>query len=174
MHGMSASAPARSSSAIVCSFWPMARWPGARALGLNEVAEDVDYGLIISTCAGAWRYLIGDTIRFTDLDSCEIKITGRTKQFLSICGEHLSVDNMTEGVLRTANDFKVNFESKTIDAFNNHLDNVKIEIDNKNPLYNAYIQIDSIKNKNYKIRDFSIINITHKDTLSFRTEFLIC
>ena len=70
-----------------------------------------------------------------------------------------------------SNDFKVNFESKTVDAFNNHLDNVKVEIDNKNPLYNAYIQIDSIKNKNYKIRDFSLINITHKDTLSFRTEF---
>ena len=70
-----------------------------------------------------------------------------------------------------SNDFKFNFESKTVDAFNNHLDNVKIEIDNKNPLYNAYVQIDSIKNKNYKIRDFSLINITHKDTLTFRTEF---
>ncbi len=69
------------------------------------------------------------------------------------------------------NDLKLNFTTAKIDAFDNSLDNVQIQIDNKNPLYNAYIQIDSIKNKNYKIRDFSLINITSKDTLSFRTEF---
>lgn len=69
------------------------------------------------------------------------------------------------------NDLKVNFTTSKIDAFDNSLDNVQVQIDNKNPLYNAYIQIDSIKNKNYKIRDFSLINVTSKDTLSFRTEF---
>ena len=69
------------------------------------------------------------------------------------------------------NDFKFNFLSKKVTLFDNLLDNVSIEIDNKNPLYNAYIQIDSIQNKNYKIRDFSLINVTSKDTLSFRTEF---
>ncbi len=69
------------------------------------------------------------------------------------------------------NDFKLNFNSKTIDALNTHFDNVSLEINNKNPLYNAYIQMDSIKNKHYKIRDFSLINATSKDTLSFRTEF---
>ena len=46
----------------------------------------------LSTCAGAWRYLIGDVIKFTSLEECEIIITGRTKHFLSLCGEHLSVD----------------------------------------------------------------------------------
>ena len=70
-----------------------------------------------------------------------------------------------------SNEFKVNFTTPKIDAFDNSLDNVQVQIDNKNPLYNAYIQIDSIKNKKYKIRDFSLINITSKDTLSFRTEF---
>jgi hypothetical protein len=69
------------------------------------------------------------------------------------------------------NDFKLNFNSKTIDAFDIHLDNVQLEIDNKNPLYNTYVQMDSIKSKQYKIRDFSLINATSKDTLSFRTEF---
>lgn len=69
------------------------------------------------------------------------------------------------------NDFKMMFESKTIDAFNNHLDNVQLQIDNKNPLFNTYVQIDTIKLKDYKIRDFSLINATSKDTLSFRTEF---
>jgi hypothetical protein len=69
------------------------------------------------------------------------------------------------------NDFKLKFSSNTIDAFNVHLDKVQLEIDNKNPLYNTYLQMDSIKTKRYKIRDFSMINTTSKDTLSFRTEF---
>lgn len=69
------------------------------------------------------------------------------------------------------NDFKLKFTSKTIDAFDVHLDKVQLEIDNKNPLYNTYVQLDSIKTKYYKVRDFSLINATSKDTLSFRAEF---
>ncbi len=59
---------------------------------------------MISNCAGAWRYLIGDTVRFTDLKRCEIIITGRTKHFLSLCGEHLSVDNMNRAIKLAASD----------------------------------------------------------------------
>lgn len=73
-----------------------------RSIGLDEVKENVDYALVVSTCAGAWRYLIGDTLRFTDLENHRIKITGRTKHFLNLCGEHLSVDNMTEALTKVA------------------------------------------------------------------------
>lgn len=69
------------------------------------------------------------------------------------------------------NDFKLKFSSNTVNAFNVHMDNFKIEIDNKNPLYNTYVQSDSIVTKQYKIREFSLINATSKDTLAFRTEF---
>jgi len=72
--------------------------PNANALNIIEVKTGVEYALLISSCAGAWRYLIGDTIKFTDLIRCEIIITGRTKHFLSLCGEHLSVDNMNHAV----------------------------------------------------------------------------
>jgi hypothetical protein len=68
------------------------------ALTINEVELGIDYALVISTCAGAWRYLIGDTIKFTDIVRKEIIITGRTKHFLSVTGEHLSVDNMNQGI----------------------------------------------------------------------------
>jgi hypothetical protein len=71
----------------------------AQTLTINEVKTGIDYALVLSTCAGAWRYMIGDTIRFTDLERCEIVITGRTKHYLSICGEHLSVDNMNQAIL---------------------------------------------------------------------------
>jgi hypothetical protein len=74
--------------------------PDASALTIGEVEEGIDYALLISTCAGAWRYLIGDTVRFTDKARSEIVITGRTKHFLSICGEHLSVDNMNQAINR--------------------------------------------------------------------------
>lgn len=68
------------------------------ALMIHEVEEGKDYALLLSTSAGAWRYLIGDTVRFLDKDNCEIVITGRTKHFLSLVGEHLSVENMTKAV----------------------------------------------------------------------------
>ncbi len=81
--------------------------PKARALTITEVELDKDYALLISNCAGAWRYLIGDTIKFTDLKRCEIIITGRTKHFLSLCGEHLSVDNMNRAIKQTAYDLNL-------------------------------------------------------------------
>jgi hypothetical protein len=68
------------------------------ALMLHEVEEGKDYAILISTVAGAWRYLIGDTVRFVDKANAEIIITGRTKHFLSLVGEHLSVDNMNKAV----------------------------------------------------------------------------
>lgn len=72
--------------------------PNAKALLIGEVEENIDYALLISTNAGAWRYLIGDTVRFTSKEKREIVITGRTKHFLSLCGEHLSTDNMNKAV----------------------------------------------------------------------------
>jgi hypothetical protein len=65
---------------------------------IHEVEEGKDYAILISTSAGAWRYLIGDTIRFIDKNNAEIIITGRTKHFLSLVGEHLSVDNMNKAI----------------------------------------------------------------------------
>ncbi|WP_298392121.1 GH3 auxin-responsive promoter family protein [Hydrotalea sp.] len=67
-------------------------------LMIHEVEEGKEYALLISTNAGTWRYLIGDTIKFVDKTRCEIIITGRTKHFLSLVGEHLSVDNMNKAI----------------------------------------------------------------------------
>jgi hypothetical protein len=76
--------------------------PNAEALPIWLVKEGVEYALVLSTCSGAWRYLIGDTVRFTNLKKKEIVITGRTKHFISLVGEHLSVDNMTEAICRVS------------------------------------------------------------------------
>ncbi len=88
--------------------------PVARALLIDEVEEGIDYALLMSTCAGAWRYLIGDLIRFTSVEDAEIMITGRTKHFLSLCGEHLSVDNMNKAVELVANELNLEIKEFTV------------------------------------------------------------
>jgi hypothetical protein len=64
-----------------------------KTLSLNEVELNKNYALIISTNAGLWRYLIGDTIRFSSLTPYRIQITGRTKHFINAFGEELIIDN---------------------------------------------------------------------------------
>lgn len=68
------------------------------SLMIDEVEEGKEYAILLSSCAGAWRYLIGDVIKFVSIEESEIVITGRTKHFLSLCGEHLSVDNMNKAI----------------------------------------------------------------------------
>lgn len=84
------------------------------ALLIHEVEEGKDYALLISTSAGAWRYMIGDTVRFTDKERCEIIITGRTKHFLSLVGEHLSVDNMNRAVQMASEAMNISLPEFTV------------------------------------------------------------
>lgn len=83
-------------------------------LMIDEVEEGREYALLLSTCSGAWRYLIGDTIRFVDKRQSEIVITGRTKHFLSLCGEHLSVDNMNKAVELVAQELGIAIREFTV------------------------------------------------------------
>lgn len=69
------------------------------------------------------------------------------------------------------NEFKFKFNSQKITAAKNTFDNIRINVDNKNQLYNAYVELDSIKTPYYKVRDFSLINVTANDTLFVRSEF---
>lgn len=85
-----------------------------QALMIHEVEEGKDYAILLSTSAGAWRYLIGDTVRFTDKDKCEIIITGRTKHFLSLVGEHLSVDNMNKAVQLASEEMNISIPEFTV------------------------------------------------------------
>ncbi|MBS1680129.1 MAG: GH3 auxin-responsive promoter family protein [Bacteroidetes bacterium] len=88
--------------------------PNAETLMIDEVEEGKEYALLLSTCAGAWRYMIGDVIKFTSVEESEIIITGRTKHFLSLCGEHLSVDNMNKAVELVSNELNVSIPEFTV------------------------------------------------------------
>ena len=76
-------------------------------LMIHEIEENKDYAILISTNAGAWRYAIGDTVRLIDRERNEIIITGRTKHFLSLVGEHLSVDNMNKAIEMASEELNV-------------------------------------------------------------------
>jgi hypothetical protein len=65
----------------------------APAYMLGEVEEGVNYAIIISTNAGLWRYMMGDTIVFTCLNPFRFIISGRTKHFINVFGEEVIVDN---------------------------------------------------------------------------------
>lgn len=88
----------------------------APVVPLREVRENEEYVLVISTVAGAWRYVIGDTIKFTDVERMEIEITGRTKFFLNVLGEQLSVNKMTEAVQELEEMFDIKVPEFTISA----------------------------------------------------------
>ncbi len=81
---------------------------------INEIKTGTDYALLLSSCAGAWRYLIGDVIRFTDAEKCEIVISGRTKHFLSLVGEHLSVDNMNNAIAQVSTELNIDIREYTV------------------------------------------------------------
>lgn len=79
----------------------------APVIPLEEVEEEKEYVLLISTVSGAWRYIIGDTIKFTDKEKYEIRITGRTKFFLNVVGSQLSVNKMNDAVQELEEQFDI-------------------------------------------------------------------
>ena len=68
-------------------------------------------------------------------------------------------------------DFRLTFRSPEINAFNNMLQQVNVQVDNTNPLFNTFVEVDSIATDVYNISDFNLINVTMNDTLFVRSEF---
>ncbi len=60
---------------------------------LSAVELGKNYAMVISTNAGLWRYMIGDTVTFTTKNPYRLKITGRTKHFINAFGEEVIIDN---------------------------------------------------------------------------------
>jgi hypothetical protein len=87
------------------------------ALMVHEVEEGKEYALLMSTNAGAWRYLIGDTLRFVDKERAEVVITGRTKHFLSLVGEHLSVENMNRAIQMVSEELNISIPEYSVVGF---------------------------------------------------------
>jgi hypothetical protein len=87
---------------IFYEFIPMDTFgkPNQKVLQLDEVQLDKNYALVITTNSGLWRYLIGDTIRFTSLSPFRIRVTGRTKHHINVFGEELMVENTDQAIAK--------------------------------------------------------------------------
>ncbi|KAB7732391.1 GH3 auxin-responsive promoter [Rudanella paleaurantiibacter] len=129
----------------------------AQILSLEEAEENVDYVLLISTVSGAWRYMIGDTVMITDKVRSEIRITGRTKHFLNVVGEQLSVFQMNQAMQKMQSQFNVEIKEFVVAAVrkdgeyinkwmvgsNRDVDNIQFALSLDNELCET--------NKNYKV-----------------------
>jgi len=69
-------------------------------------------------------------------------------------------------------EFKLNFKTPEVTAFDKYFEKISLQVDNNNPLFNTYIEIDSINIGFYAFSDFNLINVTLKDTLFIRSEFV--
>jgi hypothetical protein len=86
---------------IFYEFIPMDSYHGTdsqKVVPLGEVEPGKNYALVITTNGGLWRYIIGDTIRFTSVSPYRFQITGRTKSFLNTFGEEVIVENAENAV----------------------------------------------------------------------------
>ena len=85
---------------IYYEFIPMSEFskPDRKAVPLCEVKTGINYAVVISTNGGLWRYIIGDTVEFTQVRPYKIKITGRTKHFINAFGEELVEDNASRAI----------------------------------------------------------------------------
>ena len=85
---------------IFYEFIPMKTFGTSRqnAVRLSDVELHTQYAVVISTNAGLWRYLIGDTIRFTSLHPYRFKVSGRTKHHINVFGEELMIENTDRGL----------------------------------------------------------------------------
>jgi len=87
---------------IFYEFIPMDTFgtPEQKVIRLSEVELDKNYAIVITTNAGLWRYMIGDTIRFTSLNPYRIRVSGRTKHHINVFGEELIVENTDRAIAK--------------------------------------------------------------------------
>lgn len=72
-----------------------------KAIRLAEVELHKNYAIVITTNSGLWRYMVGDTVRFTSLNPYRIRVTGRTKHHINVFGEELMVENTDRAIAKT-------------------------------------------------------------------------
>lgn len=109
---------------------------GANAISLSEIKVGEEYAVVISTCSGNWRYLLGDVVQFNSVTDFTLKIIGRTTSFLNVCGEHLSGEQMDVAINRISKQFKINISDYCVTSkeFNNQF------------IHHWYISCDSTVN----------------------------
>lgn len=93
---------------IFYEFIPMDEYQSenSNTISLSQVELGKNYAVVISTNAGLWRYIIGDTVKFSSIDPYRIKISGRTKHFINAFGEELIIENAEDALKIACNKSK--------------------------------------------------------------------
>jgi hypothetical protein len=101
---------------IFYEFIPMDTFgtPNQKVIPLSEVELFKNYAVVITTNAGLWRYLIGDTIRFTSLSPYRIRVSGRTKHHINVFGEELMVENTDQAIAKTCSQLNCDVKDYTV------------------------------------------------------------
>jgi hypothetical protein len=84
-----------------------------KSISLESVEVGKNYAMVISTNAGLWRYLIGDTIRFTSVNPFRIKVSGRTKHFINAFGEELIIENAEVAITKASEQTNASIDNFT-------------------------------------------------------------
>lgn len=100
---------------IFYEFIPMEKFSSGNfdAIPISEVETEKNYAMVITTNGGLWRYLIGDTVKFTSLNPFRIKITGRTKHYINAFGEELMIDNVETALKLTCENLNISISDYT-------------------------------------------------------------
>lgn len=85
-----------------------------KVIPLSEVELFKNYAAVITTNSGLWRYLIGDTIRFTSLSPYRIRVSGRTKHHINVFGEELMVENTDQAIAKTCSVLNCDVKDYTV------------------------------------------------------------
>nr|WP_294895730.1 GH3 auxin-responsive promoter family protein [uncultured Pedobacter sp.] len=130
----------------------------AEVLTLANIKENENYVLLISTVSGAWRYMIGDTVMFTNKERAEIKISGRTKHYLNVVGSQLSVHQMNEAVEFLSEKYEIEIKEFVVAAIHRKEEFIHKWLIGANKvltnLYEIAKDLDAFlqeHNKNYKV-----------------------
>ncbi|WP_271407099.1 GH3 auxin-responsive promoter family protein [Tenacibaculum soleae] len=101
---------------IFYEFIPMSDYNGENsvAISLSQVKKGINYAVIITTNGGLWRYLIGDTVKFTSTNPYRIKITGRTKHHINVFGEELIIENAEKALKIASQKTNANIKDYTV------------------------------------------------------------
>jgi hypothetical protein len=104
-------------SEVFFEFIPMSSFEGLASTAvypLEEVQTDTDYALVISTSAGLWRYIIGDTIRFTQTQPYRFVVSGRTAHYINAFGEKLIIEHAEQALSEACHAHRVQVRDYTV------------------------------------------------------------
>jgi hypothetical protein len=85
-----------------------------KVIPLSEVELDKNYAIVITTNSGLWRYIIGDTVRFTSISPYRIKVTGRTKHHINVFGEELMIENADKAIAKATKETQTEVVDYTV------------------------------------------------------------